>query len=797
MLFNQKSLTTLGYDKIIDRLTDCAMTGGAKQRARTLLPSDDYQTVLRRQQNTTDARRLIGVKGYPPFYAEEEVPASVERAEKGAVLSPLELLRVAALLRSARALLDYIRTDKLFDTVLDEIFLSLLPNRPLEERIGRCILSEDMIADEASPALADIRRKIRAQHNRIKDALQSYVGGERNKYLQENLVTLRDGRYVVPVKAEYRNEVKGIVHDMSASGATVFIEPMAVVDANNELRRLQAAETHEIERIMAELSAMAADFSYEIKQNFHHITELSFAYACASLAEEMKAAPPAVLREAKLHLHRARHPLIDPKTVVPIDISLGKDYHTLIITGPNTGGKTVTLKTLGLLTLMTQAGLHIPAGEGSEVGVFSHVLADIGDEQSIEQSLSTFSSHMVNIVEILRSLTPRSLVLFDELGAGTDPVEGAALAIAILETVRASGALSASTTHYAELKMFALETEGVENAGCEFDVDSLKPTYKLIIGIPGKSNAFAISEKLGLSPDIVRRANERLSGESRRFERIVEQLNADRAEMEKNREESARLRREHEDWKRTAEQQLKERIREAEEEIKRNREKTRQLLDSTRAACEYVLKQLDDLRKKQGSERFEQDLAAARRELRTHLQQAEGKYDATAHKEVSLRENDPPPTTLQVGDRVYLLPYAQVGEVVEAPDKNGQVQVRAGVLRAKLPLAELRLLDERQVRPQPKPRVSEGKVKTQLHSPAKSEIDVRGQYTDDAWQAIDKYLDEAVLAGFESARIIHGKGTGALRKYIQQCLKTDPRVKGYRNGAYGEGDLGVTVVTLR
>ena len=516
MLFTEKTLHTLEYDKIIAMLADCCSTEGAKARALSLMPTDDYDTVLKRQTRTDDAKRLIGAKGYPPFSAPESVIPSAERAYKGAILSPRELLDIASLLRSAKAVSDYIGEDKLFDTSLDEIFARVMPRADLESRITRSIISEDLIADEASPTLADIRRRIRNANNKIKDTLQSYIGGARLKYLQENIVTMRNGRYVVPVKAEYRNEMKGLVHDTSSSGATLFVEPIAVVDANNELKTLTAEEEHEIERILASLSAECAEASTIISLDYRNITELAFYFGAATLAMQMKASEPHLAVGAEIELKRARHPLIPSEKVVPIDVSVGKEFSTLIITGPNTGGKTVTLKTLGLFALMVQSGLQIPASEESTVGIFSEVLVDIGDEQSIEASLSTFSSHMVNVVGIISAMTDKSLVLFDELGSGTDPIEGAALAISILERTKSVGAVTAATTHYAELKAYALDTPGVQNASCEFDIESLRPTYRLIVGTPGKSNAFAISEKLGMDEEIIKRAesliNRRISG---------------------------------------------------------------------------------------------------------------------------------------------------------------------------------------------------------------------------------------------------------------------------------------------
>ncbi len=799
MQFRQKMLNTLEYGKITEMLAGCAATEGAKAKARTLLPSDDYDTVLLRQTHTADAKRLISHKGYPPFHAEESVPASAERAYKGAVLSPRELLDVASLLYSTRMLLDYMQTDKPFDTSLDEIFRRLLPNRELEEAIRRSILSEDMIADEASPALAEIRRKIRNTNNKIKDTLQSYVGGNRLKYLQENIVTMRNGRYVVPVKAEYRNELKGLVHDTSSSGATLFVEPMSVVEANNELKRLNAEEAYEIERILAALSAACGESSAALTLNYHNITELAFTFACASLAISMKAEMPKIVDRRVLDLRRARHPLLDREKVVPIDVAIGEDYDTLIITGPNTGGKTVTMKTMGLLTVMTQAGLEIPASEESTVGVFDTILVDIGDEQSIEESLSTFSSHMVTIVDILKSATPRSMVLFDELGAGTDPIEGAALAIAVLERTQALGALSAATTHYAELKVFALETPRVQNASCEFDIETLKPTYRLVVGTPGKSNAFAISEKLGLPADIIARANKLIERDDKRFEDVIERLDTDRIAMEREKEKAEKLRTDYERFKEEAEADLRRRIAKNEEEIRRQAAKAKQILDSARASSEFIFRQLEDLRKQEDREKRNAMMVSARDEVRRRLRESEELYEGLNVKEVSLEDEYHLPRPVVPGDRVYLVTVGTEGVVTAPKDKNGLIAVTAGILKTKVSEDKIRLLDGQETfrRKEPTKKAGEGKVKKTVSSAFSPEIDVRGMIGEDAWFVIDKYIDDAVLAGMPSVRIIHGKGTGALRAALWKYFKNDKRIKSYRHGEYGEGDAGVTVLTLK
>ena len=798
MPFTRKTLENLEYDKIIAMLKELALTDGARHLADHLLPSDDFSTVQARLAKNTDARRLASHKGYPAFGNIVDVSDSAERAEKGAMLSIRELLDIASLFRTARLLIDYAEGNRLFETTLDIIFSRLSPNRTLEERIERTIISEEMIADEASVLLADIRRKMRASHNRIKEVLQNFVSGPRSKYLQDNLVTIRNGRYVVPVRAEYRNEIKGLLHDTSASGATLFIEPIGVVEANNELRELKLKEAQEIDRILLELSALCADFSGTIIQNYKLVTQLAFHFSCAMLAERMHAATPQLEREPVIALIDARHPLLNPTTVVPITVALGRDFDALVITGPNTGGKTVSLKTLGLFALMVQAGLQIPAKESSTVGVFSEVLADIGDEQSIEQSLSTFSAHMVNIVDILNTATERSLVLFDELGAGTDPVEGAALATAILEAVRGRGALVASTTHYPELKAYALETEGVQNASCEFDVSTLRPTYRLIVGTPGKSNAFAISERLGLPKSIVEHAKGMVSLENKRFELVIERLEKDRIAMERAMHEAQEMRDAYEKEKKEAEATLKKRTEAAEAEIKKALERARQLLDGARATSDYVMKELDAVRKKADSKRFAEEMAKARQGIRDELRRTDEEFSAFEYSDVNLDEEYVLPRPLVVGDTVYLVSFGQEGVVATLPDAQGNLTVEAGILKAKTHISKLRLLGK------PKPGVKKelkkqtlSRLKGGIADGFKPEIDVRGMTTDEAWFRVDKYLDDACLAGVSSVRIIHGKGTGALRAGLWGFFRRDKRIASFRQGAYGEGDAGVSVIELK
>jgi len=797
MFFTDKVLKALEFNKIIDMLADHAATEGAKARARSLVPCDDYDTIYDRLEKADSAKRLINAKGFPSFSAPESVTGSADRAYKGATLSPSELLEIASLLRSARALLDYINTDKPFETPLDAVFRRLISNRTLEDKITKSIISEELIADEASFELAEIRRKIRITNNKIKDTLQGYMGGVRLKYLQENIVTMRNGRYVVPVKSEYRNEMPGLVHDTSSSGATLFVEPMAVVEANNELKSLAAAEEHEIDRILAALSAECAECSSLITLNYHNITEISFYYAVASLALNMRAERVKLVKEPIIDLKKARHPLIDKAKVVPIDVSLGGDYRSLIITGPNTGGKTVTLKTMGLFALMTQSGLLVPALEGSTLGIFSEILVDIGDEQSIEASLSTFSSHMVNVADILKRVGEKSLVLFDELGSGTDPIEGAALAIAILENVSDKGALVAATTHYSELKVYALETKGVQNASCEFDIETLRPTYKLIVGTPGKSNAFAISERLGISDEIISRAGKLIERDNKRFEEVIERLDTDRIAMEKERDKAEALRLEYEEYKAKAEAELKAKIAKSEEEIQKQTLKARQILDSARASSEFIFRQLEELKKQDDKEKRNEMMSTAREEMRRRFRETEGLMQGVSIKEIALDENYKLPRPLKIGDKVYLTTISKEGVVTALADKKGLVSVSCGILKTKVTEDKIRLIeDDVKYIEAEKPKVSEGKVKKTLNTSFKAEIDVRGMIGDDAWFVVDKYIDDAILMNMPTVRIIHGKGTGALRAALWKYFKFDKRVKSYKHAEYGEGDAGVTVLTL-
>ena len=792
MKIDDRTKTTLEYDKVLAMLAALAPTSGAKELALALAPDDDEQTVERRLSRTADAMALLSDKGMPSFGHVKDPADALERAGKGATLTTRELLDVGNILRTARGLLEYSRTNRHFETVLDEIFERLMPDRKLEDKIYRAIISEETIADEASPALGDIRRKIRAANNRIKETLQHYITSSTySRHLQEHIVTQRGGRYVIPVRVESKNEIKGLIHDTSSSGATIFVEPMAVVDANNELRMLEAKEQHEIDRILLELSAAVAVQTGALNLNYRNITELAFVFACGKLAEKMDAVRPILCKEREISLLAARHPLIDKDRVVPITVSLGGAWDALIITGPNTGGKTVTLKTLGLFAMMAQSGLFIPAAEGSKLCLFDRVLVDLGDEQSIEQSLSTFSSHMVHIVSIVQSLSPNALVLFDELGAGTDPVEGAALAVAIISEARRAGALCAVTTHYAELKAFALDTEGVQNASCEFDVATLRPTYRLIIGTPGKSNAFAISEKLGLPARVVAEAKSLISSENRRFEDVIEKLDTARLEMERHRDEAQRLRIHIESTRAAAERDAEKLLADAEKTLNSAQSRATALVESARASSEFVFRQLEEVRKQRESERLGEHLDATRRAVRAHLRENEDKFNPVEER---TNEDYVLPRPLKKGDTVFLVDIGKEGTLLADPDRGGSVMVQAGAFRTKTKVENLRLVEKK---PEKAKKVKGSTVRAAISHDFRDEIDLRGKTGDEAWFMVDKYFDTAIVMGFHTVRLIHGKGTGMLKQALWKYLKNDKRIANFRIGQYGEGDGGVTVVELK
>ena len=787
----EKSMETLELPRVLDLLAAQAVTQEGKERARALRPETDPDQVRRLLQETTAAVDMMVLKGSPAFSGVKPVAGNLQRADMGGSLNTRELLDIAGVLAAARSAKDYGESDQDKKTVIDQFFRSLHPNRFLEDKITGSIVGDGELADSASPELASIRRHMRATESKVRDILQKILSSSQAKYLQETIITQRSGRYVVPVKSEYKNEIPGLVHDLSGSGSTFFIEPMGVVKANNELRELQAKEEKEIDRILAELSAECAAFKDDISENYALLVRLDGIFARGRLSVNMEAMEPA-LSGKSLFLRRARHPLLDRKTAVANDLALGERYDTLVITGPNTGGKTVTLKTIGLLTLMAQCGLHIPAADGSTVRVFRRVLADIGDEQSIAQSLSTFSSHMSNIVGMLSETDPDTLILFDELGGGTDPVEGAALAAAIIEHARSLGALVAATTHYAELKVYAMTTAGVENASCEFDVETLAPTYRLLVGIPGKSNAFAISQRLGLDPAIIQMANDRVSAENVRFEDVLTKLEAQRQEMEKEQENAARLRREMEEAAAKAQAYRDSLQKEKEKNEAAAKAEARAILEEARRTADQVFRELSDMRKqarKQGGDIQTEN--EQRADLRRRLNQAEDRLGA--------REEPEAPPMLRParkGDTVTILKTGTQATVL-SENRDGVLQLQAGILRITARQEEVRVVEgETQAQKEAKKFIQ--RSQHQLRSlGAKAEVDLRGMTTDEAEGVLAQFLDHAILANLTQVTVIHGKGTGAVRKAVHAYLKRCKGVASFRLGRYGEGETGVTVVELK
>lgn len=789
-----KSIRTLELPRVLQMLADQAVSAEAKTRALAVRPETETEEVLRLLDQTDAARTMIGLRGSPSFSGVKPVAQSLDRADRGGGLNTRELLTIADLLTAARRAKEYFNADAAEKTAIDHLFLSLHGNRFLEEKIKRCIVDEDTIADAASTELADIRRHMRAAQAKSRQILQRIISSPSySKVLQEAIITQRDGRFVVPVKAEHKGDLPGLVHDISSTGATLFVEPMGVVQANNEYIELEAKEQKEIERILAELSAEAAAHREDIQWDYDALVHLDLIFARGQLSYKMDAIRPEVRRDGAIRLRKARHPLLDAKKAVPIDIELGEAFDTLVITGPNTGGKTVSLKTLGLLTLMAQCGLHIPAGDCSAVSVYRRVLADIGDEQSIEQNLSTFSAHMVNIVAILKEVDRQSLVLFDELGAGTDPVEGAALAIAVIQHVRSAGARVAATTHYAELKSFAMTTAGVENASCEFDVETLSPTYRLLIGIPGKSNAFAISRRLGLPEAVIEAAQVQMSGESVRFEDVLTQLEAKRQALEKREQEADRLYRQREEDARKAREFRQQMERAKENARSRGEAEAKRIVRDARSAADQVFAQLDQMRKEQAKAERAANTNEARAQLRRQLNEAE---EAVTKHDARQEPIPKPSRPIRVGDLVEIPGVRTPAEVVSV-GKDGTLQLKSGILKMKAKANEVRLIeeDERAAR-KPSAPVRQSAPR-QLRTSASRELDIRGLETLEAEAVVENFLSAAVMGRLETVTIIHGKGTGALRKAVHDILRRNKAVKSFRLGVYGEGESGVTVVTLK
>ena len=784
----EKAGKVLEFDRITEKLASLAATEGAAEALRALQPADDCASVNRLLEQTEDARAMMTVKSQPPFGRAKNITPHIERAAKGATLTPRELLDIASLLRTVSALKKYGAGGGA--GVLGEFFRLLTENNFLEKSISGAIAAEDIISDNASDELFSIRRSIRKCESTVRDGLARYTSGSYSKYLQEGLVTVRNGRFVIPVKAEHKGEIKGIVHDTSSSGGTLFVEPLDILDLNNRISELHGREKHEIDRILSELSASAASFGRDLLLNYRVITDLAVIFAKAQYSFEVNGIRPVIRPDGRvIRLKNTRHPLIDKNAVVPITVEFGGDTDALVITGPNTGGKTVTLKTIGLMALMAQSGLFLPCDDGSALPVFTAVLPDIGDEQSIEQSLSTFSSHMVNIVSILDICDSGTLVLFDELGAGTDPTEGAALAVAILEHVRKLGALVAATTHYAELKTYAMENEHVRNASCEFDVDTLKPTYRLIIGLPGKSNAFAISQRLGIPASIIEEAKHCMSAERVQFEDMLSKLESAESTLEKEKRAAEKQRAEAERLLDETKKQLDAEREQAQRELKAAQDAAARILSNARESANYVFNELNELKKKQDRE----SLAKALEESRRSVKEALGSADIRLPDPGEEEGDYTPPRPFAHGDSVSVASLGGVqGTITRLDPPHAYVQAGAGNIKVKL--SDLRLVQGA------KPKKEQKKAsfsRANGNAAVRNELDLRGQYGDDAWFMADRFIDSAIMAGYETVTLIHGKGTGARRAALWQHLKNDRRVVSYRSGRYGEGDLGVTVCELK
>lgn len=793
-VMNQKALSSLEYPKIIERLIEKASSPMGKELCRKLQPSTDINKIRLMQTQTKDALTRLFQKGSVSFGSVKDIRGSLKRLEIGSSLGIMEILSVCALLENTSRVKAYSRGDRsdLPSDSLDSMFEQLAPLTPLSSEIRRCILSEDEISDDASPALRQVRRNMKVTNDRIHTQLSGLVNGNARTYLQDSVITMRNGRYCIPVKAEYKGQVPGMIHDQSSTGSTLFIEPMAVVKLNNNMRELELQEQKEIEIILAGLSEQIAEEREAIALNLELMVQLDFIFARAGLAMDMNGSEPVFNEEGRVLLKKARHPLIPKKKVVPIDIRLGDDFDLLIITGPNTGGKTVSLKTVGLLTLMGQAGLHIPALDRSELALFHEIYADIGDEQSIEQSLSTFSSHMTNIVSFLEKADSRSLVLFDELGAGTDPTEGAALAISILSYLHDKGIRTMATTHYSELKVYALSTPGVENACCEFSVETLRPTYRLLIGIPGKSNAFAISSKLGLSDQIIERAKEQISEQDESFEDVLSSLEENRVTIENERLEIARYKEEIKTLKAQLESRQEKLDAQRDRILRQANEEAHKVLEEAKEYADQTMKLFHKFQKNNvDTSAVERE----RQELRKRMNKAE--------KNMSDRQETKKPKKLltakdiRPGDSVKVLSMNLKGTVGSRPDSKGFLFVQMGIIRSKVHLSDLELVDEPVITTPSLQKTGAGKIRMSKSASVSTEINLLGRTVDEAIAELDKYLDDAYIAHLKSVRIVHGKGTGALRKGIHDYLRRQKHVSSFRLGEFGEGDAGVTIVDFK
>lgn len=793
---NPKALKTLEYNKIIDKLTEFAGSALAKEMCRNLQPSTDLYEIQALQKETSDALSRIYQKGAVSFRGVRDIRGSIKRLEIGAIIGINELLSICSLLDVCSKVKAYSRNDRDpdFEDSLEAMFQALQPLTPVSSEIRRCIASEEELNDDASPALFKIRRSMRQINDKVHAQLQTMVNGSARTYLQDAVVTMRNGRYCIPVKAEHRGQIPGMIHDQSSTGSTLFVEPMAVIKLNNDLRELELKEEKEIEMILATLSARCGEETEALRDDLDLLTKLDFIFARAQLSRSMNGTQPDFNEEGRILIKKGRHPLLDKKKVVPIDIQLGKDFELLIITGPNTGGKTVSLKTVGLFTLMGQAGLHIPAFDHSELSVFHEVFADIGDEQSIEQSLSTFSAHMTNTVSILKEADNRSLVLFDELGAGTDPTEGAALAIAILSNLHRRGSRVMATTHYSELKVFALSTPGVENGCCEFDVETLRPTYRLLIGVPGKSNAFAISQKLGLSQDIIEEAKTHLTKQDEDFEDLLADLEQKRVTIEQERDQINSYKEEIRELKQRLESKQEKLDLSRDKILREANEQARNILQEAKDYADTTIRNFQKYGKAAGVSA--KDMEKERGKLREKMSTVDKKLSAKnaapkkSHKQLTAKD-------LHIGDSIKVLSLNLKGTVSTLPDAKGNLFVQMGILRSQVNIRDLEKLDDTVITGGNFSKTGSGKIKMSKSASVSTEINLLGKTVDEAIMELDKYLDDAYIAHLPSVRIVHGKGTGALRKGVHNYLRRQKHVKSYRLGEFGEGDAGVTIVEFK
>lgn len=788
-----KFFKKLELDKILELLAEQTTSDDCRERALKLRPAGSFEDMSRELAKTDDAFIMSAKFGTPAFRRIKDISGSLKRAETGSMLSFRELLDAAAVLRQTAALCDWFSQCENVENSLSEYFRGLVPMKRLEQRISESIISEEEMSDAASEELASIRRRIARQGQNIRDKLDEMIKSKStNKFLQDAIVTVRDGRYVVPVKSEHKNDVPGLVHDTSATGQTFFVEPMSVVEANNEIRILRSREQAEIERITREFSKELGENAAAITENFRLSQILELYFAKANLGAKMKAATPKIVPEPKVILNRARHPLLDPETAVPISVEIGENYNCLIITGPNTGGKTVAVKTVGLLALMARCGLMIPAAEGSVIGFFDKIFVDIGDEQSIEQSLSTFSSHMTNIIKIVNSATENSLVLIDELGSGTDPVEGAALAVSILTELKNYGAKVLATTHYQEVKIFALETDGVENASCEFDVDTLRPTYRLVVGVPGKSNAFGISQRLGMPEGIISRAKELVSTENQRFEAVIDELEKSRRELENLRESVAISERNAKLTESELQQKLAQLEAQKEKELENARQRALSIVEQTRAQSNKLLDELEELKKTKDREALRKGLSEAKSGISGRLNKLQDGANPVTERKL---ENYVPPRPFRERDTVKLADTGREGTLLTLPNIKGECYVQVGSMRVKTNSNNLRLVEKKTQPAKPAGRIKKS-VTSNMSRRGGMELDIRGMMGDEGVMEMEKFIDGALMSGLSQVVIIHGKGTGALREAVHSALRRTPGVKSFRLGEYGEGEAGVTVVEL-